>query len=59
MKICLLTTNSNSYDDRIYYKLARSLKKIGAVSIINPRVASEEKDGITIVGNDNKFSVSD
>ena len=59
MKICLLTTNSNPYDDRIYYKLARSLKKIGAVSIINTRVASEEKDGITIVGNDNKFSVSD
>ena len=38
MKICLLTSNPNPYDDRIYYKLARSLKKIAVVSIINPQV---------------------
>ncbi len=52
MKICLLTTNPNPYDDRIYYKLARSLNKIASVSILNPRVSSTESDEITIVGND-------
>lgn len=57
MKICLLTTNPNPYDDRIYYKLARSLKKIASVSIINPRVNSSESDGISISGNDGASSV--
>ena len=52
MKICLLTTNPNPYDDRIYYKLARSLNKIASVSIINPKVSSTENNGIAIVGND-------
>ncbi len=52
MKICLLTSNPNPYDDRIYYKLARSLKKISDVSIINPRVSSEEIEGVAILGND-------
>ena len=52
MKICLLTTNPNPHDDRIYYKLARSLNKIASVFIINPRVSSIKNDGIVIVGND-------
>ncbi|MCH7611944.1 MAG: glycosyltransferase family 4 protein [Candidatus Marinimicrobia bacterium] len=52
MKICLLTTNPNPHDDRIYYKLARSLNKIASVFIINPRVSSTKNDGIAIVGND-------
>ena len=59
MKICLLTSNPNPYDDRIYYKLARSLKKIADVSIINPRVSSKMSDGIAIIGNDSSSPVSD
>ena len=59
MKICLLTSNPNPYDDRIYYKLARSLKKIAVVSIINPRVSSKVSDGIAIIGNDSSSPVSD
>jgi hypothetical protein len=59
MKICLLTSNPNPYDDRIYYKLARSLKKIGDVSIINPSVSSKEIDDITIIGNDSKATIGD
>lgn len=57
MKICLLTSNPNPYDDRIYYKLARSLKKIADVSIINPRVSSEIIDGVAIIGNDSKVTI--
>ena len=57
MKICILTTNNNKYDDRIYYKLARSLSKIASVFIINPKVSSIESDGITIIGNDSEDSV--
>ncbi len=59
MKISLLTMNPNSYDDRIYYKLARSLKKIADVSIINSRVSSKVSDGIAIIGNDSSSPVSD
>jgi len=59
MKICLLTSNPNPYDDRIYYKLARSLKKIADVSIINPSVSSEEIKGITIIGKASKTPLSD
>ena len=59
MKICLLTSNPNPYDDRIYYKLARSLKKIADISIINPRVSSKVSDGIAIIGNDSSSPVSD
>jgi len=33
MKICLLTSNPNPYDDRIYYKLARTLKKIAVIGM--------------------------
>jgi len=59
MKICLLTTNLNAYDDRIYYKLARSLKKISSVIIINPKIRSNKNDDIAIIGNNNKDSLSD
>jgi len=51
LKICLLTNNPNTFDDRIYYKLARSIKKIGSVYIINPFIPSQCYDGINIVGN--------
>ena len=57
MKICILTTNNNKYDDRIYYKLARSLSKIASVFIINPKVSSIESDRILIIGNDSEDSV--
>ena len=56
MKICLLTTNCILFDDRIYYKIARSLKKIGTIFIINPKVSSMEKNGISIIGNDIKIA---
>lgn len=50
MNICLLTTNPNSYDDRIFYKLARSLNKVADISVINPRVKGETINGIKIIG---------
>ncbi len=50
--------NPNPYDDRIYYKLARSLKKIADVSIINPRVSSKKIEGIAIIGNDSTTPIS-
>jgi len=59
MKICLLTLNPNLHDDRIYYKLARSLNKIANVSIINPSVSSIESDGIEIIGNDSLLHGND
>ena len=58
MKICLLTSNPNPYDDRIYYKLARTLKKIASVTIINPRFTSVNNDGIVIVGQDSVPPIS-
>lgn len=57
MKICLLTTNPNPFDDRIYYKLARSIKKIASVSVINPSVSPIKKDGISIIGNKSSSAI--
>ena len=36
-----------------------SLKKIGTIFIINPKVSSIEKNGISIIGNDIKNSMQD
>jgi glycosyltransferase involved in cell wall biosynthesis len=36
MKICILTQNVTKNDDRLYYKLGKSLAEIGEVYIINP-----------------------
>ena len=58
MKICIITLNKTQKDDRLYYKLGRSLKKIASVYIINPTVFSIENDGVIIVGNDTKSKVN-
>lgn len=50
MKICILTKNPNLFDDRIYFKIARSLNKIGSVYIINPNcVKTNSVNGIKFV----------
>ena len=58
MKICIITLNRTQKDDRLYYKLGRSLKKIASVYIINPTVFSIENDGVIIVGNDTNSKVN-
>ena len=40
MKICILTYNKTPNDDRLYYKLGRSLAKIGEIYILNPALVN-------------------
>jgi len=42
MRICILTHNNTLNDDRLYYKLGRSLAKIGEIYILNPTLVNEE-----------------
>ena len=41
MKICILTLNTTFKDDRLFYKLGKSLSKIADISIINPSFQNE------------------
>ena len=51
MKICIITLNNTQKDDRVYYKLGRSLAKIADILILNPTF-------ITSQGNPRHMGIS-
>ncbi|AKB75713.1 hypothetical protein MSLAZ_2452 [Methanosarcina lacustris Z-7289] len=57
LKICMLSTSHNPLDTRIFYKEAKSLKKVGYdVSVLGhtSEKTIDEVDGIKIIGIDKK-----
>lgn len=57
MKIAILTTNPTSRDDRIYYKLGRSLARFAEVFILNPRYAPDAAGNPRIIGVEKPLSI--
>ena len=51
MKICIITLNDTQRDDRLYYKIGRSLAKIAEILILNPTF-------ITSAGNPQLLGIS-